>query len=118
MNKQKVTKLDKLFDDNNIDFYASDYYYDDNMNDINDFDDLINFLDEKNALQVEVIYYNKAMSYLSEHDPALQHTLELASDLGFELSKLNSETLASILATDNLRNDINDLSDDINDILN
>ncbi len=46
--------------------------------------------------QSEIIYYNKAMEYLSENDWTLTESIQLAHDLGCDLSNLNSETLASI----------------------
>lgn len=44
-----------------------------------------------------IIYNDVAMKYLSENDPSLMLSLELAKDNGYELEKLNSERLASLL---------------------
>ena len=46
--------------------------------------------------QEEIIYYYKAIKYLSENDASLNESLELAFDMGFSLENLNSETLATI----------------------
>jgi hypothetical protein len=58
---------------------------------------------DNNALEVEIIYYNKAMTYLMENDTSLQQSLSIASEFGFDPKNLNSEILASLLASENLR---------------
>ena len=65
----------------------------------------------------EIIYYYKAMDYLKENDNSLNLSLEIADELGFEVSSLNSETLATLLYQDNLRNELYDLQDEIDEIL-
>ena len=44
----------------------------------------------------DIIYYNRAIKYLSENDSSLRESLELANDLGCTLENLSSETLATI----------------------
>ena len=39
------------------------------------------------------------MKYLSEHDASLYDSIDLASSMGYDLKNLNSETLASLHAT-------------------
>lgn len=56
-------------------------------------------------LNIDIIYYASAMDYLKTNDPSLKESLELVSDMGFETRNLNSETLASILATENNRDE-------------
>ena len=46
--------------------------------------------------QEDIIYYNRAIKYLSENDSSLRESLELAHDLGCTLENLSSETLATI----------------------
>jgi hypothetical protein len=65
------------------------------------------------------------MKYLMENDPSLQFATEAASDLGYETKDLNSCTLASVLAEENIREEyfkyyrtaIEDFFDDIDTIV-
>lgn len=63
--------------------------------DPDDADDLREKL-ETMIREYEVIYYHKAMKYLSENDPSLRESLEIAREYGFDVKNLNSETLATI----------------------
>ena len=54
----------------------------------------------------EVLYYSHAMNYLIENDCSLTRSLGLASDLGYDLASLGSETLATIHYQDQLINSI------------
>ncbi len=56
--------------------------------------------------EAEIIYYDDAMEYLTEHDNSLEESLELASDLGFETQNINSTTLATLLKTQHLTEEI------------
>ena len=71
----------------------------------------------KGAFNIEIIYYHKAMEYLSENDFSLTESLELTYEYGFELKNLNSETLASLHASQKAREDFFSLEEQINDIL-
>lgn len=73
-------------------------------------------LNDSGAYDVEIIYHSNAMEYLSENDPSLDDSLELAEELGFDLTSLNSETLASILASSKAREDFE--RDDLETLLN
>src|ERR1700753_1717421 len=50
----------------------------------------------------DIIYYSKAMEYLSENDASLIESLGLAQELGYTAGKLNSELLATLLYQQNL----------------
>lgn len=58
-----------------------------------------NFLEYDDAFGIEVIYYTNAIEYLMKHDASLSRSLELANELGYTTENLNSELLASLLAT-------------------
>ena len=58
------------------------------------------------CIETEIIYYNRAMEYLSEHDWSLTESAGIASDLGFELKNINSEILATLHLQDGLINSI------------
>ena len=57
----------------------------------NSYDDAVEF-----CYQEDIIYYDRAIKYLSENDASLRESLELAHDLGYSLENLSSETLATI----------------------
>jgi len=81
------------------------------------YDELYEELEEQGFFLVDVIYYGKAIEYLKEHDPSLQHCLELASEMGYSPDGLSSEILASILAGDKVLASFCSFSDEIEDIL-
>tara|TARA_R110000851_G_C13030122_1_gene561021 strand:- start:675 stop:1064 length:390 start_codon:yes stop_codon:yes gene_type:complete len=114
--EQIETKLIDLFDKNNLDIDIICHLNNKNIDDIDDFDDLHNLLDDDNALDIEIIYYNKAIDFLSENDASLCDSFALASELGYTIENINSELLASILATDILRVQFYELETEINEI--
>jgi hypothetical protein len=69
------------------------------------FNSIYTILEDKMAFDIEIIYYSEAMKYLSEYDASLVDSFEIAENLGIELKNLNSETLASIHASEKTRND-------------
>ena len=79
------------------------------------FDSIIDMINDNNGFDIEVIYYSKAMDYLSENDPSLNESLALAYELGFTVDRLNSEILASLLISENVKNDFYQLENEIND---
>ena len=122
MTKKTIEQLKQFFkelDKNLNHFSISDYIYsDDEIESIdqdNAFDDMINLLDENGAFNIEIIYHSNAIEYLAKNDPSLIESLELAGELGYEAKNLNSETLASILASQEARIEFNDLENKINE---
>ena len=101
--KELDTEIDLLYmvDIDNIDFN-------------NAFDSIYEMIEDKNGFDIEIIYYSRAMEYLIRNDPSLTESLEIAHDMGYTADNLNSEILASLLASKNSRNDFHDLKDDIN----
>lgn len=85
---------------------------------VNSFDDVYEAIDDVNGFDVEIIYYASAMKYLTENDTSLRESLEIASDMGFEVKNLSSEVLASLLASQRCREDFQLLYDEINDFFN
>ena len=76
------------------------------------FDDFREYIVDS-ILNFEVIYYSKAIEYLKENDNSLTRSLEIADEQGFEVSKLNSEILATLLYQDKLYNELWDIEDEI-----
>lgn len=91
-----------------------------NINDIDEnttFDDLTSLIDDNNGFDVEIIYYSNAIEYLSNNDASLHESLVLASEYGFELKHLNSATLASLLVSQNCREEWYDHKSEIENFI-
>jgi GTPase involved in cell partitioning and DNA repair len=65
----------------------------------NAFDSISEMIEENGGFDKEVIYLNNAINFLAENDPSLQDSLELAEEFGYSAKELNSEILASLLAS-------------------
>lgn len=70
-----------------------------NGENVNSFDDIFQQVEEQGGFNVEIIYYSRAMEYLMENDTSLQNSMELAADFGYTPENINSELLASLLAS-------------------
>jgi len=79
----------------------------------NAFDEILDLLESHNAFDIEIIYYKNAMDYLYQHDMSLTDSLELANELGYKTEDLNSEILASLLASQITRDAFFGLREDI-----
>ena len=80
-----------------------------------DADDLIQYLREQIS-EEEVIYYDRAMEYLIEHDSSLTESLSIAHDLGYTADNINSELLATLLQQQNLQEELSGLENEIRSI--
>ena len=113
LTQAQQTKVLEFLNGLTSDVCITDYV---NIEDI-DIDNSYNSIQEKihenNGFDIEIIYYSKAIEYLSENDPSLKESLGIASDYGFELKNLNSETLASLLASENARENFYGLESEI-----
>ena len=117
--KTKNERIEDFLKSLNIDnLYVMDYVNIDDIDLSNAYQSIYNMIDDNGGFNVEIIYYSNAINYLSKNDPSLYESLELAHEFGFELSKLNSEVLASLLASENCRNDFSALQTDIEDFFN
>ena len=86
----------------------------DNIDHDNAFDSIRQMIEDGNGFDVDIIYYAKAMEYLAENDTSLSESLKIASEYGYEVQNLNSEILASLLASRNVRDEFYELEDEIN----
>ena len=66
----------------------------------------------------EIIYYNKAIEYLSINDSSLKESLNIASELGYTLENLSSELMATLLHQRNLFDELNDISSELEQLFN
>ena len=106
--------LKGLEEDNSLDI---DLNYHIDTEEIEDFSDIQTVLEESGAFNIDVIYYSVAIDYLKENDPSLKESLALASEMGFEIKNLNSETLASLLKSQNVREEFDALENEIDNFL-
>ncbi len=90
----------------------------DTLKEFEDADDLECYIQDECLLDVEVIYYAKAMDILSEYDNSLNECLSIANEYGYTLDNLNSETLASLLMTDRNKAHYHDMSSEIEEFFN
>jgi hypothetical protein len=105
----------KLQENSNLE---TDLLYIIEESDAENIDELADYIEEQtNGFQVEIIYYARAMDYLLENDPSLQYSLEIAHEYGYTTDKLNSELLASLLASQNERENFDEIRDDLEAIL-
>ena len=72
-------------------------------------------IDKNGGFDIEIIYYSNAINYLKENDSSLYESIEIALEYGYELKNINSELLASLLASRNARDEFSELQDKIND---
>ena len=85
------------------------YYADD----CETFEELRESIEDNNGFDIDIIYYSRAIEYLKENDNSLRESLEIASDMGYELKNLSSEILASLLASQNARSEFEELETEI-----
>ena len=113
----KLNLLDDLFNDYLDDICVSDYLDDDEIQDINDAEELYEELNNSDAFNIEIIYYSRAMDYLSENDFSLSESIDIAVEFGYSLENINSELLASLHASEKAREDFWLIKNDIDEIL-
>ena len=108
----KLEKLIELVKDNNLNIDIQ-YLYNENkeFNELEE--DVIQYIQE-----CEIIYYSKAMAYLSDNDNSLYESLEIASEFGYTTENLNSELLATLLYQQNLTNQWYEISEQVEEIFN
>jgi len=105
--KEFLSKLD--IENLDLPYFASE--------DTNTFDELRDSIEDGGGFQVEFIYYTTAMKYLTENDNSLRESLEIAANMGFELKNLNSEILASLLASEHVGQDFYEYENEITSFL-
>lgn len=80
-------------------------------------DEIRDILDDARAFDQEIIYYSRAMEYLTENDTSLRRSLEIASDMGYKLKNLSSEILASLLSSEIERENFNKIFSELEDLM-
>lgn len=112
--KERIREFFNSIRIDNLDI--NDYIKESDYEDINlyrPFDSIRDMIEENDGFNVDIIYYDSAMDYLKRNDSSLKESLELASQLGFSIENLNSETLASIHASECVKNEFYALENEI-----
>jgi intracellular sulfur oxidation DsrE/DsrF family protein len=107
MKKELVELLEKL---ELLDFVNVNETY-------NDSEELFNEIMENRGFIVEIIYYKSAIKFLAENDTSLKESLAIAEMQGYEIKNINSEILASLLASEMKIDEFNDNRAEIDNIL-
>jgi len=115
--EKQIDDLIKLFEDYAEDIHIDDILHYNEIEYINNSDDLLELIEDNNGFNIDIIYYSKAIKYLTENDASLSESIELAVDMGYELENVNSELLASLHASQKAREDFHDITDEIDEIL-
>ncbi len=116
-NKQEIIEyFDRISAD--LEFDIMEHLTEDDLDNIEDFFDLMELLRDYSAFNIDIIYYHKAMKYLQENDPSLTESLNIANELGYKICDLNSELLASLLASQQAEEEFSEYEDKINELLN
>ena len=117
-NKQEIIEyFDRISAD--LEFDIMEHLTEDDLDDMEDFFDLMELLRDYSAFNIDIIYYHKAMKYLQENDPSLTESLNIANELGYSInsSNLNSELLASLLASQKAEEELYEYETQINELL-
>jgi hypothetical protein len=118
LTQTQQTQIFEFLNNLNTEICITDYV---NIEDIdfNDaFNSIIDTLSENEAFNIEIIYYSNAIDYLQKNDASLRESINIAIELGYELKNINSELLASLLASQNVQNDFYSLETEINNFFN
>ncbi|CAB4150323.1 hypothetical protein UFOVP571_24 [uncultured Caudovirales phage] len=80
-----------------------------NPDDIDNFKGQIQeYFQENNLLDQEIIYYSNAVEFLKKHDQSLKESLGLAMGHGYTIENINSELLASLLASEHAQEEFSE----------
>lgn len=109
--KTKETLLNNLLETVQIDNLDLQYFIENSG--ATTFEELEEYIMDNNGFDVDIIYYSNAINILKEEDPSLKESIGLALELGFDLADINSELLASLLASKKVREDFYSYSTEI-----
>lgn len=94
-----------------------DFTYHLKDNDFSTVEEIEEILNDAGAFDIDIIYYSNAIKFLSENDASLRQSLEIAADLGYEAKNLNSELLASLLASQIVRDEFAEIRSELGELL-
>lgn len=114
--KERIEEFLRGLEIDNLDLI--DYVNIDDIDLSDAYQSIYGMIDDNGGFNVEIIYYSKAIDYLSENDPSLRESFRIADDCGYNLTDLSSEVLASLLASEICRDDFSALETYIEDFFN
>ena len=109
------TKIENFLSELNTEIDVLNYVDIDNIDRNNAYESIYEMIDSNNGFNIEIIYYYNAMEFLSNNDNSLIDSLEIAYEMGFTVDNLNSEILASLLASKLVREEFCELEGRITD---
>lgn len=98
----------------NKEVYIMDYVNIEDIDTSDAFNSIYDMIEDNGGFNIDVIYYSDAIEYLKQHDQSLSDSLEIAIEYGYTIENINSELLASLLKSQNVREEFNDLRNEIN----
>ena len=81
--------------------------------DVESFDDIYEAIENNLGFEIDIVYYSSAIEYLKENDSSLMESIEIAANIGYDLKYINSELLASLLASKKIREEFEELREEI-----
>ena len=102
---------------NNLDFEICDYITEEETKEIEEAEEVTEILEDNGAFNIDIIYYSNPIKYLQEHDPSLSESINIALEMGCSLENINSELLASLLASQEAREQYYELETKIDDFI-
>jgi intracellular sulfur oxidation DsrE/DsrF family protein len=109
------TKIEDFLRELNTEIDVLDYVDVNNIDPANPFESICEMIDDNGGFDIEMIYYSNAIYFLVKNDPSLTESLEIAKEYGYDVQNLNSEILASLLASKLTREEFYELESEIND---
>lgn len=114
--KSKIEDFLRSININNVNIV--DYVYINQIDTDNAAESIFDMIQDNGGFNVEIIYYSNAIEYLKRYDNCLTESIELAIEYGYTLENINSELLASLLASKNAMSDYWDYQNEINEFFN
>ena len=115
LNQEQRERVAEFLKGLDISIDILDYVNPEDIDIENAYDSILDKLQDNGGFNVEIIYYSNAIKFLQENDPSLKESLEIAEEYGFEIGSLNSEVLASLLASRQAEEEFYDLQSEIDD---
>ena len=114
--KEKIKNFLRSIKIDNL--YIDDYVNYEEIDMDSPFDSINDMIENNGGFNIEIIYYFNAMEYLSKNDPTLRVSIGIASEYMEDFRGLNSELLASLLASQIVREDFYNERDSIETFFN
>jgi hypothetical protein len=117
--EDKRTELNKIIDTINrrLNIYILDDLSENQIKDLLDFDSFFEYLTKNDYMSIDIIYYSNAIDYLAKNDNSLRDSINIAIEHDWPIQNINSELLASLLASRNLQDLLHEYRDEIDEIL-